>query len=137
MLIHLLKIKNKHYMNKKITWGIVVVLLVALGWYFKMGKGSQVPSTPTAVEQKTIKLGLMFPLTGQFAGIGEGIKNASLMAIEDYKASHPNTTITTTTEDDALMLKREFLHTPSSQLLIKLMVSLWSLRLSLMLCMKR
>ena len=85
-------------MNKKITWVIVIVLLITLGWYFTTN--SKKITTPVVTTPTTIKLGLMFPLTSQFGAVAEGVKNASLLAVTDYQVAHPNVKIETVVEDD-------------------------------------
>ncbi|MDB5259951.1 MAG: hypothetical protein JWN37_182 [Candidatus Nomurabacteria bacterium] len=55
---------------------------------------------------KSIKVGIMMPLTGQFGAVGEGIANSIELAKEEYVKAHPNMNITFVTEDDAFDTKK-------------------------------
>lgn len=86
-------------MNKKIIWGIIAVVIL-VGLYFSFNKKDEVASN------QTIKLGMMFPLTSEFGAVAEGVKNASLLAVEDWQIIHPNTKIETFIEDDGYDAKK-------------------------------
>ncbi len=88
-------------MNKKILWGFVAVV-VLVGAFFVFSNKQQVTSIVT---KQSIKIGFMLPLTGQFGAIGEGVKNAGMMAVEDYNLSHPNVTVSIVNEDDGFDVK--------------------------------
>ncbi|MCF7844013.1 ABC transporter substrate-binding protein [Candidatus Gracilibacteria bacterium] len=84
-------------MNKKIIWGIVAVLVLG-GLYFTFSNKSQV--APVASNQ-SIKIGIMVPLTSPYSSVAEGVRNASLLAVADWQATHPNVKVETVIEDDA------------------------------------
>ena len=63
-------------MNKKVVWLVVGIIAVILIVIFA-GRGTQATST--------IKIGAIFPLTGAQAQVGEGLRNALLLARDDYK----------------------------------------------------
>lgn len=89
-------------MNKKNIWGLVAVV-VLVGAFFVFNNKQQ--GSPTVINE-SIKIGFMLPLTGQFGAIGEGIKNAGMMAVEDYSLSHPNVTVNIVNEDDGFDVKK-------------------------------
>ncbi len=60
--------------------------------------GTKNTSPQDAREEVTI--GVMMPLVGDFGAVGEGIKNAALMAAEEYMKSNPTVNIVTPIEDD-------------------------------------
>jgi hypothetical protein len=83
-------------MNKKYILGIIGACAL-IGAFIIINK--QPAASPVASKQ-TVKVGFMLPLSGQFAGLAEGVKNAGMMAVEDYQATHPNITIEIVNEDD-------------------------------------
>ena len=89
-------------MNKKITLGILIVIIIG-GIYFAFNTANNENDAATA---QPIKIGFMLPLTGQFGAIGEGIKNAGMMAVEDYNTTHPNTKVEVVLEDDGFDTKK-------------------------------
>jgi len=91
----------------KIILSIAVIAVVAWGVVFLTSRiATPNSATNTAASKQEIKLGFMLPLTGQFGAIGEGIKNAGMMAVADYKAAHPNTEVSVVNEDDQFDTKK-------------------------------
>ncbi len=88
--------------NKNIyIWVVAALLLVGLSYFFVSNK-----SVVANRENKdSIKIGIMLPLSGDFAGIGEGIKNAANLAINEYKVTNPDIDISTVVEDDKFDVK--------------------------------
>jgi len=74
--------------------GFVLILVVGLSIY----NDNEAVNTQ---DQKTIKLGLMFPLTSPFSTVAEGVRDASLMAIADWEAENPGSKVEVVIEDDA------------------------------------
>jgi branched-chain amino acid transport system substrate-binding protein len=89
-------------MNKKYILGIIGACAL-IGAFIIINK--QPAASPVASKQ-TVKVGFMLPLSGQFAGLAEGVKNAGMMAVEDYQATHPNITIEIVNEDDGFEPKK-------------------------------
>lgn len=85
-------------MKNKILLSIIVIVLV-LGGIFLYSQ-NKTDNLPMVQEQK-IKLGLMFPLTSQFGSVAEGVRNASLLAVEEWQKSNPTIKVETVVEDDA------------------------------------
>ncbi len=71
---------------------IVIVLLVIGGLYFTNNKKTNPAS---------IKLGLMLPLTGDYAVAGENAQKGMELALDEYKKAHPDVQIGVVIEDDA------------------------------------
>ena len=84
-------------MNKKIVLGVVGIAVVIGLIFVGVGKKG---------EPATMSLGFMLPLTGPLGAIGEGIKNAGLMAVEDYKAANPGALVDVVIEDDGFDVKK-------------------------------
>jgi branched-chain amino acid transport system substrate-binding protein len=84
---------NKLTMNKKtgliIKSILAIVITIAI---FIVIKGNN---------SNSIKLGLMLPLTGDYAAAGQNMQKGMTVALEQYKKDHPNVRITTVIEDDA------------------------------------
>jgi len=76
-----------------------VVLLIALGVGLVSFFSNKVSNEGSS--EGYVKVALLLPLSGPFGGIGEGIKNASLMAVEDYKLTNPNLQVDIVVEDDS------------------------------------
>lgn len=72
-------------MNKLIKWiiGIIVVVAVVAISYF-------VSNNPSKVSTKSIKIGVVAPMTGDLAFLGEGIRDAMLLAKQDLKSTQYN-----------------------------------------------
>lgn len=83
-------------MNKKILWGLLGAI-VLIGAFFVITNNK--PQVSDA--NQTIKIGIMVPLTSPYSSVAEGVRNAALLAVTDWQASHPNATVTTVIEDDA------------------------------------
>ena len=77
-------------MDKTFIWAIVIVIIV-VGGYFLIGKKENTPS-------ETIKIGVILPLTGDFAFVGEAMKKGVDLALDDY----PNSGIKLIFEDGQL-----------------------------------
>ena len=71
-------------MNKKLTWAVIVIVIIVLV-IWAVSKGS---STGTSQNQP-IKIGVAIPLTGNYASIGEKIKNGLEMAKADLAQKQP------------------------------------------------
>lgn len=83
-------------MNKKILWGLLGVI-VLIGAFFVITNKTPVALAPF---NQTIKIGIMLPLTSPFGAVAEGVRNASLLAVTDWQATHPGVTVETVIEDD-------------------------------------
>ena len=83
-------------MNKKILWGLLGSI-VLIGAFFVITNKTPVALAPS---KQTIKIGIMVPLTSPFGSVAEGVRNASLLAVTDWQATHPNVTVETVIEDD-------------------------------------
>jgi branched-chain amino acid transport system substrate-binding protein len=89
------------YMNKKILYGLIVLVVLAGGTYCYLNNNDEVKIAGTTKEQKqVIKLGIMLPLTGQFGTIAEGVGKAAAMAVTDFEKAHPNIDVITVQDDD-------------------------------------
>ncbi|MBM2817656.1 MAG: Extracellular ligand-binding receptor [Parcubacteria group bacterium] len=66
---------------KKIIIGIIAVILIVVGISY-FGKNSSQPAT-----KEPIKIGVILPLTGDAATIGESLKNTITIAIEEINGS--------------------------------------------------
>lgn len=88
-------------MNKSIAWIVVAVVAIGAVVYFNAGKPEDTGSKPV------VKIGLIAPLTGPVAFIGEASKNAADLAMEKI---HADTGLKyryeLTIEDDALDASR-------------------------------
>lgn len=79
-------------MNKKITWAIVVVVIVAIfSAYF---------GTKNGTKAKSFNMGLISILSGEYAAVGENFRNGTVLAMEQYNAAHPDAPIRLSIEDD-------------------------------------
>ena len=77
---------------KKYIWAIVIVVLVIIGGVYYGTK----KSTPA----KSLNLGLISILSGEYAAVGENFRNGSVLAQEQYNAAHPDAPIKMIIEDD-------------------------------------
>lgn len=68
---------------KKIIAGIIVIVLIIVGIFY-FGKKSE------PVSQEPIKIGVILPLTGDAASIGQAAKNAAIMAKENFGKTKNN-----------------------------------------------
>ncbi len=80
-------------MNKKTIWliGSAIVIIVAI----VLVRGF------SGNDSSSIKLGLMLPLTGDYAAAGQNMQKGMTVALEQYEKDHPNVHVTTVVEDDA------------------------------------
>lgn len=67
-------------MNKSALWGIVVLVILFVGWVLYKGNPGQSETGP-------IKVGFIGPLTGDAAAIGESLKNAVTIATDEVNAA--------------------------------------------------
>jgi branched-chain amino acid transport system substrate-binding protein len=79
-------------MNKKILSGIVVVILIVIGavYYNQSSKGAG-----------SVTIGIMAPLSGDYAVAGENYQKGILLAEELYEKVHPDLKVNIVIEDDA------------------------------------
>ncbi|MFA6432225.1 MAG: ABC transporter substrate-binding protein [Candidatus Paceibacterota bacterium] len=69
-------------MQNKTQWTIAALIIIALVivWGYKAS------NSPDSMEQEIVKIGVIAPLTGNVAFLGEGIRNAALMAAQELAA---------------------------------------------------
>lgn len=86
-------------MNKKISLfiGLLVIAVIAVGGFVSFGK------KPHSVQQGTIKIGAILPLTGNLATYGESMKNAVSLAV----AQSGQKNVQVTFEDDSGCVVKE------------------------------
>ncbi len=77
---------------KKVLIGIIVVIIIAIAVVVSGNK----QETP-----ESLKLGLMLPLSGDYAVAGQNMQKGMLLALDAYKAEHPGVQIDVVIEDDA------------------------------------
>ncbi len=88
-------------MNKKIQITVLVVAVVAVIIGVTIfSKDSQQPS------DKPLTLGIMLPLTGDYAAAGQNMQKGMELALDEYKKSHPEASIKVVTEDDGYDAKK-------------------------------
>lgn len=73
-------------------------MAVLAGSFFAYGKK---PNNETENATETVKLGIMMPLTSDYGALAEGYRNASLLAVKDWNAAHPNVSVEAVVEDDS------------------------------------
>ena len=83
------------FMKKKILMLLGLIILVGAVSYFNDG-------TRNSSEQKTLKLGAVIPLTGNYASIGENIKRGLDMAKQDFESKEKDISIEMVYEDGCL-----------------------------------
>lgn len=81
--------------NTKLIVGIIIILIVIVGGYFVFNKNQSVNQT---TNNEPIKIGVIVPLTGPYAFLGEEIKKGVELAAEEAKNQEMNFAITY--EDD-------------------------------------
>jgi len=81
--------------NKTKLVTILVIILVAIVAAFLMNSDGQ------GEKPESIKLGLMLPLTGNYAAAGQNMQKGMEIAIEQYRQANPDVAITVVIEDDA------------------------------------
>ena len=54
----------------------------------------------------TVKVGFISILTGQYSDVGQGMANAALLAVEDYRKAHPSEKVDFVLEDDGADAKK-------------------------------
>ena len=81
-------------MQKKYVFPVIIVavLLIVGGLYAVNSNTHNNPSS--------IKLGIMLPLTGDYAAAGQNMQKGMDLALEQYKKNHPNVSVSTVVEDD-------------------------------------
>ncbi len=84
--------------NTKIIWGIIILLIagVIISHTYK----SDITKT------ETIKIGMISILSGDYATVGENIRNGAILAMEQYNAAHPNQKVELVVEDDGFNPKK-------------------------------
>lgn len=94
--------------NKNNSWwlaGVVAVVLAIIVWVlFKNTVGGIAGDIGGG--KQTIKIGFLMPVSGQFAGVGEGIQKAATMAVEDFEKENPNIDVEVVNEDDGFDVKK-------------------------------
>ncbi|MCX6715855.1 MAG: ABC transporter substrate-binding protein [Candidatus Taylorbacteria bacterium] len=66
-------------MNKKLVWTVVIIIVIVLIVILGLRSKQQITSS------ETIKIGAILPLTGVQAQVGEGLKNALSLGVQEYK----------------------------------------------------
>ncbi len=80
-------------MNKKYTWAIIIVVIIAIIGVYLLG-------TKNHTQTKGFNVGLISILSGEYAAVGENFRNGAVLAEEQYNAAHPDAPIKMTIEDD-------------------------------------
>lgn len=90
-------------MNKKIIVILVgIVIIIGAFGFINNGSGNKgVHNAP-----KEITLGLMLPLTGDYAVAGQNYQKGVELALDLYKKEYPNTSIKLVVEDDGFEVKK-------------------------------
>ena len=66
-------------MNKTTNWIVGIIIIAVVIWFGFLNKADdQIPS-----EKETIKIGVSIPLSGDVAFLGEGVRDAMLLAKEN------------------------------------------------------
>lgn len=78
-------------MKKSLIFGIVIVIAIILGVYFKHDKSSSTAH---------LKIGLISGTTGEYAAVGESWSHGVELAKEQWMAAHPGQELTTISEND-------------------------------------
>jgi branched-chain amino acid transport system substrate-binding protein len=77
---------------------IIVVAAIALGAFLVLGNNQN--------DSAHIKIGLMAPLSGEYAIAGENYQKGIELALEEYRAQHPDAQIELVVEDDGFDVKK-------------------------------
>lgn len=77
---------------KKYIWLIVAVIVIAIIAIYL--------GVHTSKNPKGFSVGMISILSGEYAAVGEGFRNGTLLAEEQYNAAHPDAPIKLTIEDD-------------------------------------
>lgn len=82
-------------MNKKnkIIIGIIILVIIIVSI-------TTVTKNNKTLQAKSITLGLMLPLTGDYAAAGQNMQKGMNVAIDQYRKEHPDTIIEVVVEDD-------------------------------------
>lgn len=75
---------------KKLIWLLIVIIIILVIYFATAGK------TPV----KGFNVGLISILSGDYAAVGENLKNGVVLANEEYNAKHPDAPINLSIEDD-------------------------------------
>jgi len=78
--------------------GIVVTVLLIIG--------SAVMLNQTNQSKETLKIGLMAPLSGEYAVAGQNYQKGIELALEEYKKKNPNVAIQLVVEDDGFEVQK-------------------------------
>jgi branched-chain amino acid transport system substrate-binding protein len=84
-------------MNKKYGWLVVGVVIVLIGMGIHLSQKDEMGPEG----KQTIKIGYIAPLTGNVAFLGEGVKKAAELAIEEINKEHAKYRYEVIFEDDA------------------------------------
>lgn len=79
-------------MSKKILTVIGIIILLVVGAFYY---------NQSSIENGSVKIGIMAPLSGDYAVAGENYQKGILLAKELYEKAHPDFKINIVTEDDA------------------------------------
>ncbi len=82
----------------KIVWGVIILVIV--GVIISNTYKSDITKT------ETIKIGMISILSGDYASVGENIRNGATIAMEEYNAAHPNQNVELVVEDDGFDPKK-------------------------------
>lgn len=94
-------IKQNMNTNKKIVLGLLALIVVVVGYMF-LSSGNPLARN----DEKSIRFGIMLPFSGSYGALGETLKKSSLIAIEEYQATHPGVKIEVVSEDDGFDVKK-------------------------------
>lgn len=86
--------------NKSKILSVIAALIVFIA-IFSI-KNNSLEST----EDKVIKLGLISPLSGEYAAVGQNYQRGIELAFDEYKKNNPNQKIELTVEDDGFDVKK-------------------------------
>jgi len=84
-------------MNKKVLGGIIILLVIVGAVLMFKGDGSD---TNSANASKGFNMGMISILSGDYAVVGENVRNGAILANEIYNKAHPDAKINLTVEDD-------------------------------------
>ncbi len=84
--------------NTKIIWSALVLLAVVVALGIGFANSSKQP--------ESLSLGLMLPLSGDYAVAGENYRKGVELALDQYKKEHPDAVIRLVVEDDGFDAKK-------------------------------
>lgn len=83
--------------KRSIVVTLIVIIILIIGLIVFSGSRDS---------SRSIKLGLMLPLTGDYAAAGQNMQKGMIIALDQYKKDHPGMSITTVIEDDGYDTKK-------------------------------